>query len=66
MLTPRQREVAALYADGKSYKQIARETGLSCNTVRNHLSNAAERIPGDQTPRRKMVLFFQLSDAEAA
>lgn len=39
-LPPRQTSVALLYADGRSHKQIARETGLAPATVRTYLREA--------------------------
>ncbi|MBY8976588.1 GAF domain-containing protein [Rhodobacteraceae bacterium NNCM2] len=36
-LTPREQQVATAYADGQSYKEIARVLGLSPTTVRSHL-----------------------------
>jgi len=66
-LTPRQREVAELVARGLSDKAIARELGLSTETVKAHLKHAAERIPGDGRRRYKvMVWFFSLRDGDNA
>ncbi len=36
-LSKREKEVAAAYADGQSYKEIARDLGVSPTTVRSHL-----------------------------
>ncbi|MBT0962411.1 helix-turn-helix domain-containing protein [Denitromonas sp. IR12] len=41
--TPREIEVVALVAKGLTNKEIARELGLSPNTVRNHLSNLSAK-----------------------
>ena len=35
-LTPRQREVIQLRMDGYTYKEIAKELGISVNTVKRH------------------------------
>jgi DNA-binding CsgD family transcriptional regulator len=43
-LTPRQREVAALVADGLSNKEIARRLGLSMPTVRNYIEHIMARL----------------------
>lgn len=56
-LTPRQREVAHLLAEGKLYKQIADELGLSLSTVNNHV-NAVYAALG---VRNKTELARQLS-----
>ena len=37
MLTPREREILALLAEGGLYKDIAKSLGLSTSTVRVHL-----------------------------
>ena len=68
MLTPRQTEVARLVARRMSSKAIARELGISVQTVHDHIFDAASRIPGDGRPREKvMCWFFEWSaDEEAA
>ena len=38
-LTPRQREVLSLMAEGKSNKEIAKELGLAAGTVKIHVSS---------------------------
>lgn len=43
-LTPREREVLALVAQGMADKQVAAELGLSDHTVRNHLRNSLEKL----------------------
>jgi DNA-binding CsgD family transcriptional regulator len=43
-LPPRELNVALLYAEGRSHKQIARETGLSPATVRTYLREAYLRL----------------------
>lgn len=43
-LPPREMSVALLYADGRSHKQIARETGLAPTTVRTYLREAYLRL----------------------
>lgn len=57
-LTRRQAEIAARVARGQSDKMIAREMGLSVHTVREHVSEAASRIPGSWAPRTKLTLWF--------
>lgn len=37
-LPPRQRQVLDLVAEGKSNKEIARDLGLSCGTIKVHLA----------------------------
>jgi DNA-binding CsgD family transcriptional regulator len=43
-LTPRQREVAALVADGLSNKEIARRLGLAAASVRGHVEQIMRRL----------------------
>jgi PAS domain S-box-containing protein len=43
-LTPRQREVLGLLADGRSTRDIATELGLSPETVRNHVRQVLRRL----------------------
>ena len=71
MLTPRQREIAELVARGMTNKAIARETGLALQTVKNHISSAAERIPADSYPpavniRVRLAVFFVTYQDDAA
>ncbi len=58
MLTPRQREVGRLVAEGLTSKQIARATGLSVRTVDDHITDAARRLPGHGRARHKVTVFF--------
>lgn len=68
ILPPRELNVARQYAEGGSYKEIARETGLSPATVRTYvrdaylrlgvsnkiaLGQALSRAPGRKQPRRR-------------
>ena len=43
-LSPRERTVAQLYADGSSYKEVARRLGLAPATVRNQLREAYRKL----------------------
>ena len=44
VLAPRELNVALMYADGRSHKEIARQTGLSPATVRTYLREAYRRL----------------------
>ena len=43
-LSPKEREVAALVAEGKTNKEIAVTTGLSAHTVKDYVANARRRL----------------------
>lgn len=43
-LTPREKDVLALLAKGRAYKQIAGDLGISINTMRVHLRNIYEKL----------------------
>lgn len=43
-LSPREREVAEKVAQGKTNAQIALETGLSPNTVKDYIASACRRL----------------------
>lgn len=53
-LTPRQRDVVRLLADGLSCPQIAKRLGIALNTVRVHVQNIANGIPGDLPALRRV------------
>jgi DNA-binding NarL/FixJ family response regulator len=57
-LTERQAEVAERVARGLTNKEIARDIGVSVETVRVHISEAAERLPGTAFPRHRLTLWF--------
>ena len=46
-LSPREREVVALAAEGKTNAQIALQTGLAEATVKNYLANAMHKVGVD-------------------
>jgi DNA-binding CsgD family transcriptional regulator len=43
-LTPRQREIVQLLAEGKSSKEVAVELGLSVKTAETHRANIMRRL----------------------
>ena len=43
-LSPREREVAEMVAQGKTNAQIALQTGLSPNTVKDYIASACRRL----------------------
>ena len=69
-LTPREREVATLVAQGLLHKQVAHELGISTETVAVHVYSAAQKLPGPGLPTRKIVrlhhLFASSDTPEAA
>ncbi len=57
-LSTRQAQVAEMVAAGMTYKQIATATGMSVKTVQTHAHIAASKIPGNDYPRYKLMLWF--------
>lgn len=57
-LTPRQQEVAALVAKRMTRSEIASELGISQETVKTHVRQAAGRIGGSEAPRRRLAIWF--------
>lgn len=47
MLTPRERDVLRLLADGMRNEEIGRELGIAPDTVRAHIRKAMERLNAD-------------------
>lgn len=66
MLTERQAEVAALVARGLSDRRIAAELGISPATARQHVRDAAERLPGAGPPRYRLTLYALARARQAA
>lgn len=54
-LTPRQRRVVELLADGWNYSRIARALGITERTVRMHVVNVAAHCSGDGSPLRRVL-----------
>lgn len=62
-LSPRQREVLALIAQGKSSKEIATELCVSLQTVMNHLTCILRRLNArDRTHAASIALIYRLID----
>lgn len=57
-LTPREREVLQLIADGADTKEIAQRLTLSLTTVRNHVQNILSKL-GVHTKLEAAVLFVR-------
>src|SRR5688572_10028160 len=61
-LSPRQREILALVAAGRTSKEIAGELGISESTVNWHISNVFERLGASS--RAEAVAVAMREDAE--
>jgi DNA-binding CsgD family transcriptional regulator len=55
-LTPRQREVGRLLAEGLRPNAIADRLNVSPRTVRQHISDAADRLPGPGRPQHRLLV----------
>jgi DNA-binding CsgD family transcriptional regulator len=64
-LTPREREVLAWVARGKTNAEIARLLWLAPGTVRKHLENVYAKL-GVSTRTAAVARFLGLIDAEAS
>lgn len=64
-LTPREREVLAWVARGKTNAEIARLLWLAPGTVRKHLENVYAKL-GVSTRTAAVAQFLGLIDAEAS
>ena len=54
-LTPRQRRVVELLADGLTCPQVARKLGIALPTVRQHVRDIARGLNGNAPPIRRIV-----------
>ena len=60
-LTDREQEIAALVAQGLSNKEIARELGVSANTIRSHISNILRKL---KLTNRTQIAIYLKDDAD--
>jgi len=58
-LTPREKEIIALVAQGKRYKEIARDLSISDFTVRTHLTAIRLKLQVTNTARAAVVAISQ-------
>jgi DNA-binding CsgD family transcriptional regulator len=58
VLSERERQVARLYTDGQSYKQIGRSLGVSPATVRTHLNAIYRKLEVSNN----VELIFKITD----
>lgn len=61
-LTPRERDLLASLADGRTNSQIAHELGISLNTVKFHLKNLYEKL-GVNNRAQAVARFLAGSDS---
>ena len=61
LLTDREQEIAALVAQGLSNKEIARELGVSANTIRSHISNILRKL---KLTNRTQIAIYLKDDAD--
>ena len=61
LLTDREQEIVALVAQGLSNKEIARELGVSANTIRSHISNILRKL---KLTNRTQIAIYLKDDAD--
>lgn len=60
ILSPQERRILALIAEGKTNKEVALQMGLSDKTVKNYLSNALDKLKVSRRSQA-VALFVQAS-----
>ena len=65
-LSPQERRICGMIADGALHKHVARELGISIRTVHTHINRAAAKLPGNGFPTRKIVRFFLVQASDTA
>lgn len=63
LLSPQERRVLALVAEGKTNKQIAVDMGLSDKTIKNYFSNTLEKL--QMTRRSQAAAYFAQHSRDA-
>lgn len=53
--TPQELRIIELVRQGRSYKSIALELGLTRSAVSSYVHRIARLIPGDESPLRKIL-----------
>jgi DNA-binding CsgD family transcriptional regulator len=56
-LTGQQRRVVVLLVGGLGYKRIAHGMGISVRTVKMHVKRASAGLPGEGSPRTKLLVW---------
>src|SRR4051812_47661424 len=64
-LSPRQREILGLVAEGRTRKEIATTLGISESTVNSHIANAFERL-GASSRAEAVALAMRSNEADPA
>lgn len=59
-LTGQQRRVVVLLLGGIGYKRIAAHMGITERTVKMHVKRAAQGLPGEGSPRTKILLWADI------
>lgn len=58
-MTPRQRQVAALVAEGKTYRQVGDALGMATRTVKCHVASIALQLPNPHNlPAKSLVIIW--------
>ncbi len=57
--TPAEEHAVGLLLQGLTCRQVAETMGCSYYTARNHIVNAAEKIPGDLPTQLRIVTWYR-------
>lgn len=63
-LSPRQRQIAELIADGHINKAIAAKLGIEHSTIRNHIRQIAKRLKLDGSKDTRVQVTWLVIDGE--
>lgn len=65
-LTPTQRAIAELVADGRSSRDIARTLHRSMRTIEGHIERIGLRLPGDGSVKARITRYITATRSSAA
>ena len=64
VLTPRERQVARLIAEGNTAPEIGAELGIAETTVRGYIQQIARVVTGRGPPMRRIAMWYREESRE--